>query len=142
MNIYYLESSALLKLFIEESSSSAMHDWIKAAAADSRFVTSDLSRVEVLGKMQSFGQTELLLARRFLEACLSIPVKKAIIVGAVDSMSLGLRTLDAVHHSTAKYLREDKVVFISYDEKLLKACELSGVKTYSPGVTSEATPSA
>ena len=141
MSHYYLESSAILKLFIQEQHSQAMHEWITTSHPEARFVTSDLTRIEVLGKLQTTSDEVSQVGRELFSAWFKIPVKKTIIESAIQSMKLGLRTLDSIHHATASYLASDEVIFVSYDERLLQACRETGIPTISPGAISATNPS-
>lgn len=142
MSHYYLESSAILKLFIQEQYSQAMLEWITSLDTRGSVVTSDLTRIEVLGKLQTISEEVSQVGRELFSAWFKIPVKKTIIESAIQSMKLGLRTLDSVHHATASYLASDEVIFVSYDERLLQACRDTGIPTFSPGATSAMNPSA
>ena len=44
-----------------------------------------------------------------------------------------LRTLDAVHLATAMAVGDDLEVIVTYDERMIEAARLVGLRTASPG---------
>lgn len=136
MSGIYLDSSAIIKLFIEEPETAILRDWLaRAAEVDSaRFVTSELARVEVIGKLNQLAVPTDRAASLF-QSLILIPIKKIILDYAINSRALGLKTLDAIHHSTAIYLTGSLSSVVCFDKQLSMAFAASGLMVVSPGAT-------
>jgi predicted nucleic acid-binding protein len=131
---YYFESSAVLKLLFQERESAELKSWVTAESIkNSGFLTSELTRLEVLGKAASTSAELLRTGQEVLAGMTIIRFKPAISDWAIEGMKLGLRTLDAIHFGTAKYLSADIQAFISFDQKLMEVCSKSGIRAISPG---------
>lgn len=137
MKTYYLESSAVIKLFIQEPETKALIQWLKTFRAESKFgfVTSELTRLEVIGKLAQLG-LNLAPANQFFASVTMLPIKRNILELAIGSRANGLKTLDAIHHATIQWLATDLAGAVCYDKQLSRAVRNSGVSVYSPGATS------
>jgi predicted nucleic acid-binding protein len=69
---------------------------------------------------------------RLLQACLLVAVGDRVLRNAAEITSREVRTLDAIHLSTALYIEADE--FIAYDRRLLAAAEAQGVAAAAPGI--------
>lgn len=136
MKAIYLDSSAIIKLFIEEPETAELNRWLSdlASAETVSFVSSDIARVEVLGKLSQLAiSAEPAIA--FFSSLILVPIKKVILDYAINSRAIGLKTLDAIHHSTAIYLSENLSSVVCYDKQLAKALAVSGLTVVNPGPT-------
>ncbi len=131
--MYYLDSSALVKLVAKEPESGALFEFLEAK---SPFVSSALARVEVLRAVARAGGSQA-LERRAEEVVAGIALIR-IDDGILEQASrLGppaLRTLDAIHLATAMVLGGDLVALVAYDRKLLAAAGRHGIDVRTPGV--------
>lgn len=131
MNSYYLESSAAIKLFRDEPETEALTKWIRNLQPSESLISSDIMRVELLGNLGS--KPELLAqGHALLREVTLVPVRKAVLDQAVLSMSLGMRTLDAIHHATAVRMAPDLGGVICYDKRLSTALQNFGLRVISP----------
>jgi predicted nucleic acid-binding protein len=134
--VFYADSSALVKLAIEEPGSVALRTLI----ADADVVSSELVLAEVPRAIRRAaareGSIELdeLLKRvaRSLDAVGLRPVDHAVLFGAGSISEPALRTLDAIHIATAVYLNPISA-FITYDERQAAVARLAGLRTVAPG---------
>lgn len=126
----YADSSALVKLVIEEGESHALH----AALADvsAQLVTSHLAQIEVTRAVRIANPDQLGECQRLLESCVQIDITADLVRRAVGLASARLRTLDAIHLATA--LRSGVESMAVYDERLAEAAMAAGFSVLQPGV--------
>ena len=130
MTSFYLDSSAAVKLIVEESGSGALRRWI--AAEDPDFVSSDLLRVEVLRATRRHSPEAVAAAREVLQAVTLLPLTADLCqdAGMVDPAVL--RSLDALHLAAALSLGDDLTAVITYDEGLAQGCRAYGLAVVAP----------
>lgn len=125
---FYLESSAVMKLFEPEQGSKELRNWLMSQD-NLLLLTSELTKLEVLGNL---SKNRLVEARSFFENITLIQVKRSILDDAVFSMHFGLKALDAIHHATIRLIIGDLAGVISYDKRLNAAVEALGVRVINP----------
>ena len=131
MSLYYADTSAVIKLLVEETHSkgfAAFYD----AHADAEWVSSVLLRIEVTRAVTRVMPVLLPDARDLLLAFSCIAIDEDIVEGAMNEPDRGLRSLDAIHLATARVLGEDLDALVSYDDRLLLAAADAGLATESP----------
>ena len=69
---------------------------------------------------------------RLLQACALVAVGDRVLRQAAAITSREVRTLDAIHLSTALYIEADEIV--TYDRRLLAAAEAQGITAVAPGL--------
>jgi predicted nucleic acid-binding protein len=128
----YVESSAVVKLAINEPEGSALR---LALREHDDVVTSELSVVEVgRAARRDDGDAGLARARAALLGLASVAIDRPILDRAAMLEPTALGSLDAIHVATALALEERDVVFYSYDRRTLDAAEANGLTVASPGV--------
>jgi predicted nucleic acid-binding protein len=124
----YLDSSALVKLVVEEAESSAQNRWYVEAR---RLATSRIGVIETVRAS----------SRRACD-----PVHRARILSDVEVIELNptlagvaaalgpplLRTLDAIHLATALALMPELDAFVTYDDRLAEAARALGLPVVRP----------
>ncbi len=131
MSLYYADTSAVIKLLVEESHSKAFAAFYDAHA-DAEWVSSALLRIEVTRAVIRAMPALLPDARDLLLAFSFVAIDDDIVEGAMSEPDRGLRSLDAIHLATARILSEDLDAIVSYDDRLLKAATEAGLSTASP----------
>ena len=131
MTLYYADTSAVIKLLVEESHSRAFAAFYDGHT-DSEWVSSALLRIEVTRAVIRAMPALLPDARDLLLAFSYIAIDDDIVEGAVNEPDRSLRSLDAIHLATARVLREDLDALVSYDQRLLKSASDAGLPTASP----------
>ena len=128
--MHYLDTSALVKLVIEEAETSALFDWL--GAQERPVVTSDLARTELLRAVRRGAPGQAAAARTVLRALGTVAPSTDICERAALVDPTSVRSLDAIHLATALTLGDDLETFVCYDTRLLEAAALNGLSTASP----------
>lgn len=130
MTTPYVESSALVKLVVDETGNAEVR---QALASMERGVTSELTLVEtVRAAGRVGGDPGRARARATLLAFDLRRIETDIVQRAATMDPPELRSLDAIHVATALSLGVPDCVFVSYDERALAAAEDAGLATLSP----------
>ncbi len=121
-----------MKLVVEESETADLEHHL---GDDVVQATSRLALVEVPHAARVANPSEELQqeAGRLLAACMLVDVSDHVLRSAATLASREVRTLDAIHLSTALYIEADELV--AYDRRLLDAAEAQGLTTAAPGTT-------
>ena len=130
LRLAYVDSSALVKLVIEETESSelASHLAEDAVLATSRIALVEVPRATSLANPAEQVQME---TRRLLAGCFLVDVSDRLLRSAAALTSREVRTLDAIHLATALYIDANELV--AYDRRLLEVAETHGLPVASPG---------
>jgi predicted nucleic acid-binding protein len=131
VNLYYADTSAVIKLLAEEAHSKAFAAFYDTHA-DAEWTSSTLLRIEVTRAVNRALPALLPDARDLLHAFSYIAIDDEVVEGAMNEPDRGLRSLDAIHLATARILAEDLDAIVSYDDRLLKAANEAGLVTLSP----------
>lgn len=130
MSALYLDSSAFVKVVIEEAESAALRGLLAASSA--RRVSSALLRAEALRAVRHLGPDALAAVREGLRRVDLIAIDDRILDAAGILEPRVLRTLDAIHLATALAVGDDMDVVVTYDERMVAAARLVGLTTTSP----------
>ena len=130
MGIWYLDSSALVKLVAVEAHSAAMYRWQEEAEA--RLVTCDLGEAEVLRAVRRVDTALLDRARAVLSTIDIVPLDRSHLTRAALIAPAHLRTLDAIHVVTALDLGDRLQGFVTYNERQAAAARDHGLRVESP----------
>ena len=126
----YLDSSAFVKLVVEETESAALRGYV--ASRDARRVSSALLRTEALRAVRHLGPDARATVREGLRRVDLIGIDDRILDAAGTLDPLVLRTLDAIHLSTALAVGDDLEAIVTYDERMIDAARLVGLATITP----------
>ena len=132
MSLFYVDTSAVIKLLVEESHSKAFAAFYDDHA-DAEWVSSALLRIELTRAVVRAMPALLSDARDLLLAFSYIAIDDNVVDGAMNEPDRGLRSLDAIHLATARILAPDLEALITYDDRLLRATRYAGLVTLSPG---------
>jgi uncharacterized protein len=131
VSLYYADTSAVIKLLVEETDSKALATFYDAHA-EAEWVSSALLRIEVTRAVARAMPALLPEARDLLLAFSCIAVDDEIIEGAMNEPDRGLCSLHAIHLATARILAPELDALVSYDDRLLRAADDAGLATLSP----------
>jgi hypothetical protein len=126
-----LDSSALVKLVVDEPESAALETWLSGRAPLS-VAASDLVRVEVIRAVARADPAGVPRARTLLAGVDLVPVSRDLLETAADLGPPSLRSLDAVHLATALGLGSALDAFVVYDERLARAATEAGLPVVAP----------
>ena len=129
----YLDSSALLKLLVEESESAALESWLSDQAT-TPIVSSELARLEVVRAARRLDAAVVPAARALVSQVDLIPLTIGLIDEAADVGEPALRSLDAIHLVSALSIAGELTAFVAYDERLVAAAEAAKLDVRRPGV--------
>lgn len=132
---WYVDTSAYLKLVVEEPESRALKTWLRGPRGGPRptLFSSALLRVEALRAARRHSPAAHSAARQRLDALTLVDFDDEMYELAADLDPAILRSLDALHLAAALRAGDELDGVLSYDERMIKAAELHGVTTASPG---------
>lgn len=131
MSLYYADTSAVIKLLVEETDSKAFAAFYDARS-DAEWVSSALLRIELTRAVARAMPALLPDARELLLAFSCIAIDDDIVEGAMNEPDRGLRSLDAIHLATARILAPELDALVTYDDRLLRAATDAGLVIVSP----------
>jgi len=129
--VHYVDTSALLKLVVEEAETPALISWLDDD--DIIATSSDLTRTELMRAVRRTAPQELTTARRVLDGLVLTSLTTAIYDAAGRLDPDELRSLDALHLAAALDLGDDLEGLVTYDGRLAAAAKANGVPVVVPG---------
>ncbi len=126
----YLDSSALVKLVVAESESSALLAYL---AAHPERVCSALCRVEVVRAVQAHGPLAVARAARVLSHVRVLRIDDDVLEDAAVLGPALLRSFDAIHHASARTLGSELARVVTYDRTMVRAAQGLGLAVAAPG---------
>src|SRR6059058_123837 len=108
----YLDSSAIVKLAVEEPESAALRRYLRRKRP---LVSSALTRTEVLRALLLEGDEGVARGRAVLARLDLLRVNDRVLNAAGVLMPADLRSLDAIHLATAQELGSDLARVVTYD---------------------------
>lgn len=127
---WYIDTSALVKLVTVEEHSGAIHEWV--AMNRPTLVSSDLLRTEFLRAVAVAGTAFAIDIEEGLAAVDTLPATTAIFDEAGRLSPASLRSLDAVHLTTALGLAESCEGIVTYDNRLVDAARQHELAVVTP----------
>jgi uncharacterized protein len=124
----YVDTSALVKLVLEEPDSPAMHRW---HAETERMAISRLGVIETARAAQRQPHDSDHL-ERVLASVVPVELDAAIARAAASIPPAALRTLEAIHLATAMALLPELDAFVTYDDPLAEAARAIGLPVVRP----------
>ena len=132
----YLDASAVVKLAHDEAHSEALAIWL--GARSERMVSSVLLEVELNRALRRYDAAALSVVPSVLARLDRIELNADIRMTASGYVDPSLRSLDAIHLATARYLTTSigaTPTFVAYDMRLLEAAREDGFDVAAPGVS-------
>jgi predicted nucleic acid-binding protein len=125
----YLDSSAIVKLVVEEPESVALRAYLRRRRPA---VSSAVSRTEVVRALLPLGAAAVGRGQEALAKLGLLRVNDRILRAAGTLLPPELRTLDAIHLATALDLGDDLARLVTYDERLREAAASAGCSVVAP----------
>jgi uncharacterized protein len=129
----YLDSSALVKLVLDEPESATFR---AVASTWPAWVTSVITQIEfrrVLARASSMsGEAADEASEEALRGATIVSLPPGVIASASSVRPASLRTLDAIQLGTALHLADGIDAFCTYDRRLGAAAEAAGLTVLAP----------
>ncbi|HEU0304515.1 MAG TPA: type II toxin-antitoxin system VapC family toxin [Gaiellaceae bacterium] len=125
----YVDTSASVKLLLDEAESGALREYLEASGmllSTSRVGVIELRRV---GRRSGAGADRA----DAVAATLAVIEVEEVIERTAVTLNPGLRTLDAIHLASALAAEESLGGFVCYDERLSAAARDAGLTVIAPG---------
>lgn len=132
MSVWYVDSSAIVKLAVAERESGALAEWRDAVHSDDVLMTCELAVTEVLRAVGRVGG-DLEVALAHLDALEQLVVDRDLLLAAGRFQPLTLRSLDAIHLAAADAAGENLAGVVTYDDRMVEAAQDLGLATLAPG---------
>jgi len=126
----YLDSSAIVKLVVEEPESKALRRYLRRRRP---VVSSALARTEVLRALLPAGEEAVAAGRKTLARIDLIRVNDRILNLAAGLLPAELRSLDAIHLATVEQLRDELGAVVTYDDRMAEAAKGQKHRVVRPG---------
>jgi uncharacterized protein len=124
----YIDSSAILKLIFREAESEAI-----VSISRARYITSEISRVEVVRAVLRYEPNALKNAEQVLRNINYIKIDSQTLVQAERLPDrINLRALDAIHIAVAAKMGLKIKSILTYDKQMAKAAKALGFEVLSP----------
>jgi uncharacterized protein len=128
-DIWYVDSSALVKTIIQEPESDALIEWLRDK---NDLAACDLVRVEAVRAVRLSDPAAIARARSAVATLTLIRVDDAVYEMAADLEPPILRSLDAIHLSAALSLGPDLAGVVTYDERMSEGARALGLTVAAP----------
>ena len=129
MSVAFCDSSALVKLIVEEPESGALR---QSLGTHSRVMASELAALEVPRAIRRADPGRVPVAHRLIRNLGTVTVDQAVIERAASLDPAELRSLDALQLACVLRLARFDPVFIAYDKRIVRAASMIGLRTLSP----------
>jgi predicted nucleic acid-binding protein len=127
--VVYLDSSAIVKLVVREAESAALRRFLRDRPSRA---SCGLARVEVPRAVAARGPAAIDRARRVVISLDLVRLDDALLDAAGDLEPAELRSLDAIHVTAARELRQDLECVVTYDRRMAVAAEAIGLTVVAP----------
>lgn len=139
--MWYVDTSAFVKLIVDEDGSDAMFTWARAQEAQGEGLwSSDLLRTEALRAARSLGSDQLARTRTVLDAFALVELSRDTFARAGELEPAIMRSLDALHIAAALELGDDLDGIVTYDDRMSAAAHSTGIAIHQPGVENAGEP--
>jgi hypothetical protein len=127
----YFDTSALVKLVVDETETPALRRWIEKR--DAPQVSCDLTRTELLRAVRRGIPDRLPRVQVLLDAITLLRLTPGLYTeaGRIDPID-DLRSLDAIHLAAALDLGDELDSFVTYDHRLAAAARSNGLRVSAP----------
>lgn len=126
----YLDSSALVKLVVQEPESGALASFL---AGRPHQISCALATVEVIRAGKALHPTLVVRARQVLREIDLVRLDDTLLALAAQIEPAGLRSLDAIHLAAAQIVADVIKELVTYDQRLAGAARQRGFAVVAPG---------
>jgi uncharacterized protein len=129
--VIYLDTSALVKLVIEEAESIDLEHWL--LLQDQPFTTSLIGRVELIRTCRRIDPDSVATANLLLADLPLVPMTSWVLDIAENIGPPTVRGMDAIHLATAFELGDALTGFVTYDKRQRDAAVHANLRVMTPG---------
>ena len=129
-DVWYVDSSAVVKTVVEEPESGALMHWLDGKE---RLTACDLVRVEVVRAVRVSDPAAVPRARRAVGTLTLVRLDDDLYESAADLDPPLLRSLDSVHLAAALSVGGDLAGVVTYDGRLAEGARVLGIPVEAPG---------
>lgn len=130
MKVFYIDTSAMLKLLVDETHAGAYRRW--ASKHSGKLVSCDVLRTELLRAALRYDRSLLAAARLALQTVHLVRCREDTFDRAGLLTPETLRSLDAIHIASALEWGSELQGMVTYDLKLALAAAEQGIQVLSP----------
>jgi uncharacterized protein len=127
----YLDSAAVVKLVHAEPESAALRSWLDERA-EIQWISSVLTEIESFRALARYAPEAASRLPALLDQIDLIDLDQRIRMQAQTVTPTTVRSLDAIHLSTALRSRASLTSFVTYDKRLLDAAQAAGLPIDAP----------
>lgn len=127
--VWYLDSSALVKVVVEEPESRALAEWLRGK---DRLAACELVQVEVVRAVRASDPAAVPRARQVLATLTMIRLGRTLYDRAAELEPPLLRSLDAIHLASAASIGGDLAGVVTYDARMAEAAFKLGLRVEAP----------
>lgn len=128
--MFYLETSAAVKLVVAERGSAALRRWLETR--DERVFSSDLLRTELLRSTRRAAPQHMVQARAILDSLVLLVLSTAVCERAAMLEPGLLCSFDALHLAAALEVGDELEGMVTYDRRMAEAARALGVSVVAP----------
>lgn len=128
MTAPYYDSSALVKLVLDEPDAGALREYADREPAG---ISCALARAEVVRIVRGHGADAIALARAALGRFELVELDNELL-DAAAVLPAAVRTLDAIHLAAAIAMGGELSALVTYDDRLARAARELGLEVVSP----------
>lgn len=126
----YADTSALAKLFLLEREGPALNGFLRSN--EFTLVSSELIEVELIRTISKVDSSSIPRAWELLGSMVLLPISGSVRKIAGELLPGKLRSLDAIHLSTALEIKADLTGLLTYDNRMVEMATESGIEVLSP----------
>jgi uncharacterized protein len=127
--VWFLDTSALVKLAVAEPESAALGDWLRHRE---RLVACELIRVEAVRAVRLSNPAAVDRVRAAIATLTLIRLDDAIYEAAAELEPPLLRSLDALHLASALSVQPDLGGLVTYDRRMAEGAGALGLRVEAP----------
>jgi predicted nucleic acid-binding protein len=128
--MFYLDTSAAVKLVVSEKGSTALRGWL--IERDGQIVSSDLLRTELLRATRRAAPEQMVQARAVLDSVILLTLSTSVCERAAMLEPDVLRSLDALHLAAALELGDELEAVVTYDGRMAEGAQALGINVVAP----------
>lgn len=128
--MYYLDTSAAIKLVVAEKGSTALRRWVNTR--EGSIYSCDLLRTELLRVTRRLAPERMVQARAVLDSLILLTLSTGVYERAAFLEPEVLRSLDALHLGAALELGDDLEGIVTYDRMQGDGAQSLGLAVVSP----------